>query len=245
MAQYVSVSTHSSTGDQPPSRDIGRIAAVAAAVLLGIALVVALWGMASGLVRAVMNEQDSDGVATIEDTSDDPVLGTGLVMDNRSARGAALVSEYRQLADAGAIPPAVSSLREALAESESLSCGSSATESVHLTVDSLRAVSYLGEAAAARSETDRAAASRVAVAAELDNTRRDLSAWVPADCTEDVQLGYSLPVQFSPGLLNELLPTLTDQWVRVWVNADTVEIENVARNGLWEAVMLEHHGLRQ
>lgn len=249
MTQYTGVSTSTPNSPENPSADSAstrsrprrvwsRWLVVGLGLLLAAGFLVALWGLASGVVRALVGEHSPGQTPIVSDAGGNLAPGTGWVQENREQRGAALVAEYRRLAAASETPPAVSTLSEAVAGTEALSCESSTLSAVQTAMASTRALGQLSETA----ETRAAAAGDVEFAEQTTQHAytmwRALQQWVPAECWDEA--GTAFQVTEAPASeLARLLPALTDQWTRVWVDADSEQVETVARNGLWQATVLE------
>lgn len=249
MTEYTGVSTRTPNSPDTPSADPAtssprprrvwsRWLVVGLGLVLAAGFLVALWGLASGLVRALVGEHSSGQTPIVSDAGGNLAPGTGWVQENREQRGAALAAEYRRLAAAGDTPPAVSSLTEAVAEADPLSCDSSTLSEVHTAMASTRALEQLGEAAAARTDSAAIVAFAHDASDEAVQMWRALQEWVPSECWVEVGTAFRVPERPSSELA-ELLPGLTDQWIRVWVDADSEQAETVARNGLWQATVLE------
>lgn len=250
MTEYTGVSTSTpnspekssadpvSTPPSRPRRVWSRWLVVGLGLLLAAGFLVALWGLASGLVRALVGEHSPGQTPIVSDAGADLAPGTGWVQENREQRGAALAAEYRRLANAGETPPAVTALPDSVAAAEPLSCESSTLESVHTAMASTRALTQLGEVSAARADSAAEREFSETVTTDTEEISRALQAWVPSACWAETTTGFQVPERPAAELAG-LLPGLTDQWVRVWVHADSEQVETVARNGLWQATVLE------
>lgn len=232
-------STSASSGvPARPRRVWSRWLVVGLGLLLAAGFLVALWGLASGVVRALVGEDSPGQTPVISDAGGQLAPGTGWVQENREPRGAALAAEYRRLAGTGETPPAVTTLSETVADAESLSCESSTLAAVQTTMASTRALDQLGELSAARADSPAAVELATEVTAQTTSMTRALQQWVPPECWDEAGTAFQVP-QRAEAEVAALLPGLTDQWIRVWVTADSEQVETVARNGLWQATVLE------
>ncbi|MGO1182672.1 MAG: hypothetical protein ACTHZ5_03610 [Micrococcaceae bacterium] len=221
-----------------PHRVWSRWLVVGLGLLLAAGFLVALWGLASGVVRALVGEHSPGQTPVVSDAGGDLAPGTGWVQENREQRGAALAAEYRRMAGAGETPPAVTTLTEAVTAAQQLSCESTTLASVQTAMASTRALDQVGELSAARADSPTAVEFAGEVTEETASMSRALQQWVPSECWDEAGTAFQVPER-PDSEVAQLLPGLTDQWIRVWVTADSEQVETVARNGLWQATVLE------